>query len=266
MAVKTSTRAPARKPWSISRGEGPVVATAIHGGHDMRPEVARYVALGDAERRREEDLYTDWTDAGDSQVVVRRSRFEVDLNRPRDKAVYLSPEDCWGLELWSEPLPEEIVEDSRRLHDQFYEELHALIDYTWQRWGKVLILDLHSYNHRRTGSGQPPADQRSHPDINVGTRWVDRRKWGPLIDTLQQSLRSHQVKGAKLDVAENIKFEGAYLVQWANATFTDVCALALEVKKIYMDEVAGKLDYEACEQVSAALKSAASACRRELAP
>lgn len=240
------------------------MATAIHGGHDMRPDVAKRMVLEDHKRRREEDLYTDWTDCADSRVVVKRSRFEVDLNRPRDKAVYLEPDDCWGLELWSEPLPQEVIEGSRRLHDEFYEDLHALLDSTVRNCGKTLLVDLHSYNHRRAGYGRPPADQRNHPDINVGTRWVDRRTWGPLIDTFQQNLRAHEVKGAQLDVAENIVFEGAYLVQWANSTFPDVCALAIEVKKIFMDEVASELDYEACKQVSTALHSAVAACREKL--
>ena len=31
---------------------------------------------------------------------ARRSRFEVDLNRPREEAVYRVPEDCWGLDVW----------------------------------------------------------------------------------------------------------------------------------------------------------------------
>ena len=48
----------AAEPWTIRPGPGRVVATAIHDGHDLRPEVAEAVALGDAERLREEDPFT----------------------------------------------------------------------------------------------------------------------------------------------------------------------------------------------------------------
>lgn len=257
-------QAQAHSPWLIERGDGPVVATAIHGGHYLRPEVARLMALGDAERRREEDLYTDWTSAGDSRIVVHRSRFEVDLNRPRDQAVYLSPDDCWGLKLWERRPPDEVVEESRRLHDRFYRELYDLLDETRRKYGRMLLLDLHSYNHRRAGAHRPPANQRDHPDVNLGTRSVDRRRWGPLLDTFQQELRTHKVAGSMLDVAENIIFEGAHLVRWANATFPQVCAVAVEVKKIFMDEHSSTLDKGACREVSAALESAADLCRAEL--
>jgi hypothetical protein len=33
----------------------------------------------------------------------------VDLNRPREAAVYLSPEQSWGLEVWREQPAEDIV-------------------------------------------------------------------------------------------------------------------------------------------------------------
>ena len=35
-----------------------------------------------------------------NRIIVNRSRFEVDINRPRDKAVYITPEDAWGLHIW----------------------------------------------------------------------------------------------------------------------------------------------------------------------
>ncbi|MGH2722338.1 MAG: hypothetical protein ACRDJO_12170 [Actinomycetota bacterium] len=106
-----SDLAPTRAPWTVRRAPGPVVATAIHGGHDLRPDVALFVALGDAERHREEDPYSGaWAAVGDSSVVVHRSRFEVDLNRDRYHAVYERPEDAWGLHVWREPLPPEVAE------------------------------------------------------------------------------------------------------------------------------------------------------------
>ena len=78
-------------PWDVQRGAGPLIAVAVHAGHDLRPEVAAAMALPEPDRLREEDPYTDaWTAVAPTRVVVHRSRFEIDLNRPRDKAVYQS--------------------------------------------------------------------------------------------------------------------------------------------------------------------------------
>ena len=74
--------------WEMRVGECPVVATAIHAGHGLRPEVEPRLRLPEEKRRREEDPGTErFIDCDFSRVVVRRSRFEVDLNRPRDGAV-----------------------------------------------------------------------------------------------------------------------------------------------------------------------------------
>jgi hypothetical protein len=34
-----------------------------------------------------------------THIIVTRSRFEVDLNRPRDKAVYRCAADAWNLDV-----------------------------------------------------------------------------------------------------------------------------------------------------------------------
>jgi N-formylglutamate deformylase len=249
-------------PWTVQRGPGPVVATAIHGGHDLRPEVAELLCLSESDRLREEDPYTgDWTSIGGSKVVVHRSRFEVDLNRPREKSVYLEPGDCWDLELWSQTPHDEVVEESKRLHDRFYDELYELLEETRRRWGRFVVLDLHSYNHRRDGTAADPA---LNPDVNMGTESVDRTVWGRLIDRFVQDLRSFEVKGRALEVGENVKFKGGNFVRWINATFPDSCALAIEVKKIFMDEITGKLDEAVWKEVHRALEFAAAGCLEEI--
>ena len=91
--------------WSVTTGDDPIVATAIHAGHSLRPEVEALMKLSEAHRLREEDPFTDrWVGVAENSIVVDVSRFEVDLNRPREKAVYVRPDDAWGLDLWkSEP-------------------------------------------------------------------------------------------------------------------------------------------------------------------
>lgn len=83
-----------RSAFTSSVANGPVVATAVHAGHDLRPAVATLMTLDERTRRREEDPFTDLLiEEVPTRFVVHRSRFEIDLNRPRERAVYLDPDD-----------------------------------------------------------------------------------------------------------------------------------------------------------------------------
>jgi hypothetical protein len=69
--------------WQKVESDSPLVATAIHDGHDLRDEVAGLIALDKKERLREEDPFTGiWTDVAETRLIARRSRFEMDLNIP----------------------------------------------------------------------------------------------------------------------------------------------------------------------------------------
>jgi len=218
----------------IAEGEGPILATAIHDGHDLREECARGTALDDAARLREEDPFTARIAAlVPTRLVVTRSRFEVDLNRPRDKAMYARPEDAWGLACWREPPSPEMIERSLAVYDEFYATLDRVLRARVERYGKFVVLDIHSYNHRRDGKTAPEIE---NPEINVGTESVDRTRWGGLIDRFCADL-------APLDVRENVKFKGGAMSRWINARFpTTGCALAIEFKKTFMDELTGVPD------------------------
>ena len=134
-----------------------VIATAIHAGHDLRPEIAAEMTLAEAIRTREEDPVTDRIAAVvPMHVVVHRSRFEVDLNRERSASVYLRPDDVWGLDVWRRSLPDDVVERSRAEHDAFYASIRELLDRVATR-GPFVVLDVHSYNHRRDGPEARPA-------------------------------------------------------------------------------------------------------------
>ncbi len=55
------------KIWSLREGKQPLVATAIHDGHEVREEVRHLLALTDKERLREEDPFTgSWTHLSDT--------------------------------------------------------------------------------------------------------------------------------------------------------------------------------------------------------
>jgi N-formylglutamate deformylase len=254
-------------PWSIDAGDGPIVATAIHSGHELRPDVAEWLAIPEADRLREEDPLTGiWTTVGDSSIRVYRSRFEVDLNRPREKAIANDPADAWGLEVWRETPPPHVIERSLKQYDRFYSDVGKLLDILIERWNSVLVLDLHSYNHRRAGPDQPGGSVVKNPEVNVGTGTMDRDRWASLVDAFIAALRSQTYQRRQLDVRENVKFQGGFFPRWLHSTYPEkVCVLSLEFRKFFMDEWSATANVMALEELRVALRNTANAVRGELA-
>ena len=232
--------------WWGQEAACPVVAVAVHAGHELRDEVAGLTAIPAARRFREEDPGTsEWSMWFRTRLVACRSRFEVDLNRPRDSAVYAQSADCWDEQPWHRPLPPEVAERSLQVHDAFYAVLAGILDRTEAMFGRFVVYDLHSYNHRRGGPDAPPADPAGHPDVNVGTGSMDRDLWGPVVDRFMADLGSVDVPygDGHLDVRENVVFKGRHLAQWVHERYPRTgCAIAIEVKKFFMDELTGQLD------------------------
>jgi len=221
-----------------------IVATSVHAGHGLRPEIAEAMVLDEAERFREEDPFTDRLAAVvPDRVLTPRSRFEADLNRPRREAIYRSPEDCWGLEVWRDGvLSDELFEGSLATYDAFYDALAPRLDALAER-GPFVLLDVHSYNHRRDGADQPPAPVTDNPEVNVGTGSLDHDLFGPLVDRFMGDLRQESTGSGPLDARQNVAFEGRNLAWWVHDRYPRVgCVLALEFKKTFMDEWTGELD------------------------
>ena len=233
--------------FSILAGPGPLVAAAVHDGHDVHPETLPHLALDAPGRLREEDPFTGrLTRVAPTRVVGKRSRFEIDLNRPREGAVYRTPDDAWGLTVWkTDVVPESVAERSLETYDVFYEAVEELLATKVREYGSVVVYDLHSYNHRREGPDGPEADPDANPEVNVGTGSLDRERWGPLVDRFMADLREGAARAglADLDVRENVKFQGGHFSRWAHDRFgNDACVLAVEFKKTFMDEWTGEPD------------------------
>ena len=241
--------------WTVRTGPGRVVATAIHDGHDLRPEIAAQMALGDADRLREEDPFTGQAVEGVPQhIIAHRSRFEFDLNRAPEQAVYRSPEECWGLDVWKTGrLADEFVEQSRALHANYYCMLGKLLDDVAARHGRFLVIDVHSYNHRRDGPGEPATPQDKAPDINIGTFSMPREQWAFLVDPLMRAMRAFDFNGRRLDVRENVAFQGkGEQTRFVHSRYPEQgCAIALEFKKFFMDEWSGEPDPRELEAMRA---------------
>jgi N-formylglutamate deformylase len=224
--------------------QGSVVATSVHAGHGLRDEIADAMVLGEAERHREEDPFTDRIAAVvPDRVLTTRSRFEADLNRPRGEAIYRRPEDCWGLDVWRDGvLPDELVAASLDTYDSFYAALAPRLDALAER-GPFVLLDVHSYNHRRAGAETSPAPAADTPEVNVGTGSVDLDLFGPLVERFVGDLRATFTDNGPLDARENVAFAGRNLAWWVHDRYPRVgCVLSLEFKKTFMDEWTGELD------------------------
>jgi hypothetical protein len=234
--------------WSAHRGASPVVGTAIHNGHHIRSDLQDFLALSDGERLREEDPFTEFFIRDlPNRIVFHRSRFEIDINRARDGAIYLTPEQAWGLKVWAEQLPDDAIATSLAVHDAYYAMLETYLHGIEQKYGAFVLLDIHSYNHRRGGANGPEAPFEKAPQINIGTSSIDRERWAPVLDAFIEQLRGFEFRGQRMDVRENVAFQGkGEQTRFVHQRFPKTgCAIAIEFKKVFMDEWTGEPDIEA---------------------
>jgi len=252
--------------WTLTTGEGPLAAAAIHDGHAVREELAPRFSITEADRLREEDPFTSaWLGVAPTRIQGLRSRFEVDLNRPREKAVYLEPEDAWGLAVWRERPDPAMIERSLAGYDAFYRSMQDVFAAMAKRHRRFVVFDLHSYNHRRDGPRARPQDPHENPQVNLGTGSMDRALWGPLVDRFLSDLSAFDFPGGRLDVRENVKFQGGHFARWIHATFPGAgCALAIEFKKFFMDEWTGAPDPDLVNAIGEALRSTVPGVLEEL--
>ena len=252
--------------WKLTEGNHPLIAVALHDGHNVRPEVEQLLAISPDERKREEDPFTAaWTDIAESRLVVLRSRFEVDLNRPRHQAIYLEPKDAWGLKVWQSLPSPDLIERSLREYDAFYREVGRICRRLEERYGHFVIYDLHTYNHYRQGMEACPEPELDNPEINLGTEYLNREYWQPVVDRFIDEMRHFDFLGRQLDVRENIKFSGGYFAEWIQAHFPHSgCVLAIEVKKFFMNEWTHQADLTKMSAIHQALKNSVSGVLEEL--
>ncbi|MEO8666208.1 MAG: N-formylglutamate amidohydrolase, partial [Ignavibacteria bacterium] len=177
-------------------------------------------------------------------------------NRAEDKAVYLTPADSWGLNVWNVALAEEDISASVSLYKNFYETLKPVLKNYTDTYGKIFIYDIHTYNHMRNGPEGKPDDPLLNPDINIGTGNIDAGYWRNMINDFMNDLVKFDYKYYKPDVKENVKFKGGYFSKWINENFgNDVCVLSIEFKKTFMNEWTGEADNDKVETIKNALAS-----------
>jgi hypothetical protein len=114
-----------------------------HNGHAIRPDIEGIIAISAEEWLREEDPFTEFVTRDiPNRIAFHRSRFEIGINRPREAAVYLSAEQAWGLDIWKQSPPADVIERSLAIHDDYYAMLRQVLCGLQERHGRFVVLDI----------------------------------------------------------------------------------------------------------------------------
>jgi N-formylglutamate amidohydrolase len=243
------------KNWKLFESEGPVFGTSIHSGHYVRESIQKKMKISAQKRRYEEDPLTEsFALLCDHALVCHNSRFEVDLNRQRDIAVYAKPTDAWGLEIWKEKLNQDEIDASLKSYDAFYQSMKMFFEKLFIKHDKVLLLDFHSYNQR---------DSSEFPDIDLGFTTVNQDKFLGIATAFQKSL---ELNSPQFSIGINKRFDdGGHWPEWVYANYKqNICTITVEFKKCFMDENTGIVDLEKLDQLKFAIGKAISDVRELL--
>ncbi len=230
----------------------PFIGTALHWSPTIRKDIAPKLSISLADRFYEEDPETHRFLAPLTHVLLpNQSRYEVDLNRPPDVAIYSRPELAWGKEVWGEALSDFEREFTMEKWYEFNTLMDCAVEDAIERFGFAVVFDFHSYNYQRDRYVDWRTDGK--PVINLGTRHLDLDDRGRAIvsDTFA-SLRGHTVGGGPCLVEENGVFYGGYLNRRLNHLYGPRCiTLSIEYKKVYMDERTGVIDESILSELNA---------------
>ena len=224
----------------------PYVCGAVHDGSQFRKSLWENCLHSEYDRWYEEDPCTKEMVQSHPVVIAGcDSRFEYDLNRGPDTAIY---EDAWGKKLWRDPLPETEKEHSLRKHSAFYQVTHALMSKIESKYHRAIVFDMHSYNWKRW--------DREVPVWNLGTTNIDNERFGGLVESWRKKLADMDLpNGINTTAGINDTFYGkGYFLKYITDHFKNTLVLATEIAKVYCDEYSGIIYPEVVRSVEKQLK------------
>ncbi len=234
------------------REYSPFIANVSHSGHRVREELEMNMLIEEQERLCEEDVGVDrFLDAFPIQIIALDSRYEYDVNRPRKHAVYLKPFESWGKKVWRNPPRPEELEFSLEKYDDYHEIVEFVVESIQKMFGSTLVLDLHSYNYRRSAQSSV---KTPFPTFDLVLSEEDKKEHQSTIDFLSTQLKTISTPEGPATVLENAVFQkdGA-IAERLQAFFPDVLTLPIEIKKIYMEEKTGVFHEEVLESLRSSL-------------
>lgn len=220
------------------------LGVALHAGGRVREDLAGTMAVSPGDRFREEDPFTGVIiEDFPLRLVARDSRFEYDLNWEEEKCIYEHSKKKWGLQVWNR----ELEERERALSLEKFREFHTILDlvvnYVLDQGWPAILFDVHSFCYQRDGDVIWYRD--GTPEINLGTRYINREHFSGLIERFLQGVSGNFIDGYPVEVGENRLFPGGYLTRKYAAMYNmQLLVLAIEYKKIFMDERTGKIHWE----------------------
>jgi uncharacterized protein (TIGR02421 family) len=226
----------------------PYICFAIHNGGNFRTELREKLNISKMERWHEEDPYT-WRfiESLPLRIVVHDSRYEYDLNRTPEDALY---DTAWGKKVWKSQLSEEEKLYSLQKHSDFYRVVDTLVLKLENDFGGALIYDIHSYNFKKYGGNS------DYPTFNIGTERIDP-KYRKNINKFLKELEKIDLLPLYNRVAENEVFFGrGYLLSHIMSKFDKSLVYAVEIKKIYVDEESGDEYPDIIDKIGIGLKKA----------
>ena len=224
----------------------PYICGAVHDGHQFRRSLWENCIHTEYERWYEEDPCThEMVQSHPIVISGCDSRFEYDLNRPPETAIF---DTAWGKQLWKTSLEEGEKAISLQKHTTFYEVVYTLVHQLEKIHKNVIVFDMHSYNWKRW--------DRPVPTWNLGTVNIDNGRFGSIVDSWSEKLGSMKLPG---DISQtsliNDVFQGnGYFLKFITKNFNNTLVLATEISKVYCDELSGIIYPEVVRSVEEHLK------------
>ncbi len=206
----------------------PYICGAVHDGHQFRKDLWDNCLHTAYERWYEEDPETkNMVISHPILIAGCDSRFEYDLNRPPEEAVF---DTAWGKQLWKNPLSEAEKQKSLQKHSNFYKVVHALVSKLEKKFGICVVYDMHSYNWQRW--------DREVPTWNLGTSNIDNDRFGDEVESWRQMLASIELPNDIKQTAKinNTFYGNGYFLKYITKNFKNTLVLATEIAKVYCDE------------------------------
>lgn len=219
----------------------PLMGNVSHAGHRVREELLMKMSISEQERTQEEDVRVDlFAESLPVQIVALDSRYEYDVNRPRERAVYLKPLESWGKRVWEHPPTLDELHFSLAKYDDYHDTLEMVVQALQAAFGSVLVFDLHSYNHQRPAQKNRQAEL---PSFDLVLSAEDRAVHAGTIACLKEELQKVNTPQGPATVKENAVFikDGAIAAR-LQPWFPQVLTLPIEIKKFYVNEFTGALN------------------------
>jgi hypothetical protein len=235
----------------------PALVVAVHAGHSVRAELLPLMQIPEKDRLFEEDPATDRMIRGTANAIWGLdSRAEYDLNRPAEKAVPLTAEQFWGVQVYRVAPTVAMQRRCLEKHEEFYRFAGSCIRVLLERFGFCVVYDIHSYNISR----QVEKGIENPPLFNLGTALLDRSRWGSLIDAWLHELSRIEIPGIATTVEENRVFTGAgELCRRLTGWDPHILVLPTEIAKVYMDGDNGILHEPLIDAIGSELRRAIAA-------